>query len=365
MREFRKSAVLYWSLLVTLSVGCFAQTPNYQQNITLTGDWIVSSASSLPDGAIYFTSDKINPYFGNLAALGLTKNSAYYPQVKAWMQWYIAHMNWPSDKWGNNPACTIYDYSVSGTGTTNITETSLNDADSTDSYAASFLSLAWAFWQTGDAGARAYIRTLPYQLDCIGGAITHTQQSNGLTFAKPDYQFELLMDNAEVYKGMIDVAQLFGALNDPNYPNTQAWYNGKAKLVHDGIRDHMWDATNNNYFWYFGAPPTDWSTWYPDSTAQLFPVLHGVISPSDPRATTVYQTFNQKWPNWSTQFADAFPWVAVAGASAIMGDKPLVDHYINLVQNTYVDNGFPWTWYSAEAGWFMRVNNYMLGRRPF
>src|SRR5207248_2459097 len=130
LRTFFKSGVLYSTLLFVAYSDCFAQRPGYHQNISSTGNWI-TTASSLPDGAILFTSDKINPYFSNLAAIGLTKDKKYYPQVKAWMQWYINHLNY-SDKWGLS--CTMYDYGISGTA-----ETSSTDADSTDSYAASFL----------------------------------------------------------------------------------------------------------------------------------------------------------------------------------------------------------------------------------
>ena len=354
MRKFAISIVPYCALLFSLCTCCSAQTPNYRENIRLTGDWLVSSASSLPDGAILFTPDKINPYFSNLAAIGLTKNKSYYLQVKAWMQWYIRHLNRP-DKWGLR--CTIYDYSVSGT-----IETPLNDADSTDSYAATFLSLAWAFWQTDDDDARAYIKTLSHQLNCIGSVLTKTQQSNGLTWAKPDYQIQFLMDNAEVYKGMRDAARLFDALQKAKVSD---WYSAHAENVANGIRDNLWDAAHGNYFTCVGAPATDCTKWYPDSTAQLFPVLHGVISPSDLRAKQVYKTFNTKWQNWSIQFADPFPWVAVAGASTLMGDRYRVNQYIHTIQTTYVETGFPYPWYCAEAGWFMRVNNYMLGRRPF
>jgi hypothetical protein len=354
MSKFTKTGLLYGTVLAVLCIGCSAETPNYRKNVALTGNWVVSSASSLPDGAILFTSDKIDPYFSNLAAIGLTKKKTYHPQVIAWMQWYISHLNYP-DKWGL--ACTIYDYGVSGT-----VETSLNDADSTDSYAATFLSLAWAFWQTGDTNARAYIKTLNRQLNCIASVMVHTQQSNGLTWAKPDYQIQFLMDNAEVYKGMRDAARLFGALEN-------AWardrYDAHAVKVSRGIKDNLWDAANGDYLTYVGAPTTDWTKWYPDSTAQLFPVLHNVIAPSDPRAQRVYETFNRKWPNWTTQFADPFPWVAVSGASALMGDADRVNRYINTIGTNYVDTGFPYPWYCAEAGWFMRVNNYMLGRRPF
>ena len=349
MRKFAKTGVLYCTLLVVAHADCFAQRPNYHKDITATGNWI-ANASSLPDGAILFTSGEIKPYFSNLAAIGLTKDEKYYPQVKAWMQWYVNHLN-ESDKWGLS--CTMYDYSVSGTA-----ETSLNDADSTDSYAATFLSLAWAFWQTGDADARKYIQTLSNPLGCIGGVLFQTQQSNGLTWAKPDYQIQFLMDNAEVYKGLTDAAKLFDAMQSTSARN---WYTARAAAVLEGINNNLWDGANGNYLTYVGAPPTDWAIWYPDSTAQLFPVLNGLISPSGPRAQQLYTTFNQKWPNWTNrQFPDAFPWVLVSGASALMGDVTRVNQYIRTIQNDFVDQGFPWTWYSAEAGWFIRVNNYML-----
>jgi len=350
MRKSAKLGTLYCALLAGAYVNCLAQRPNYHENIVATGNWTLSSASSLPDGAILFTADSIKPYFSNLAAIGLTKDKKYHPQVKAWMQWYINHLNRP-DKWGLN--CTMYDYSVSGS-----TETSLNDADSTDSYAATFLSLAWAFWQTGDQGAQAYIKNLSPQLNCIGNVLVQTQQSNGLTWAKPDYQIQFLMDNTEVYKGLRDAASLFDALQN-SY--TRDRYNKHAAAVSDGINDNLWDARNGNYLTYVGAPTTDWGTWYPDSTAQLFPVLNNLISPADPRAQQLYATFNQKWPNWtSRQFPDAFPWVLVSGASALMGDNTRVNQFIDGIQNDFVNQAFPWPWYSAEAGWFIRVNNYML-----
>jgi len=27
-----------------------------------------------------------------------------------------------------------------------------------------------------------------------------------------------------------------------------------------------------------------------------------------------------------------------------------------------VNSGFPWPFYNAEAGWFLRANSYMMGR---
>jgi hypothetical protein len=334
----------------------FGQTPTYQHNVDATERWLVSSSSILPDGAILYTNTRINPYYSNLAALGLVQNPAYYLQVQAWMQWYLSHLNYPADKW--RLACTIYDYDVSGS-----TETSANDADSTDSYAATFLSLAWAYWRTGDPNAQAYIQSLKYELDCIGGVIVQTKQANGLTWAKPSYQIQFLMDNCEVYKGLRDLANLFDqAFHDAN---GTSFYNAHATDVFNGIQSVLWDPAHNDYLTSVGAPPTNWATWYPDSTAQLFPAVFGVLAPNDARARQLYDTFNKKWPNWTQlDFRDAFPWVVVSGAAALRGDFTSVNRYINKIQTTYVAPGFPWPWYCLEAGWFIRVNHYMLGRRP-
>jgi len=341
--------------LLSFSASSWGQTPRYQRNITATANWTTSGASSLPDGAILYTSTEIVPYYSNLAALGLTKTPAHYSQVKAWMEWYINHLNNP-DKWGLY--CTVYDYNVSGT-----TETPTNDADSTDSYAATFVSLAWAYWQTRNADAQAYIRTLRDQLDCIGRVMVQTQQRNGLTWAKPDYQIQYLMDNCEVYKGLSDLAKLFQyAFNDSS---GAAYYNSYAANALSGIQTVLWDCAHNDYFAYAGAPTSNWKTWYPDSTAQLFPVLSGVLAPSSSRAKQLYNRFNSKWPNWtSLKFPDSFPWALVSDAAALMSDSTRVNNYIISIQNKYVNKNFPWPWYCAESGWFIRVNKYMLGKKP-
>jgi hypothetical protein len=50
--------------------------------------------------------------------------------------------------------------------------------------------------------------------------------------------------------------------------------------------------------------------------------------------------------------------VVVSYAAFLTQDKTRVDRYINTIQNRYLlaNPMFPWPWYGAEAGWFMRVN---------
>jgi hypothetical protein len=274
------------------------------------------------------------------------------------MQWYVNHLNWP-DRWGLFG--TIYDYNYS-----NGAETSKNTADSTDSYAATFLSLAWAFFNTGDANAQSYIRTLSSQLDAIGQVIVKTQQPDGLTWAKPDYQIKYMMDNSEVYRGLQDLALLFqNAFND--FSKAQ-YYSSKAQSVLAGINS-MWMngawAVYKDNAGVLHAP--NYATWYPDATSQIFPALQGVISASDPRSQQVYAKFNQSWPGWpSLSFSsqDSFPWVLVGAAAAAMGDESRAGAYLDSIQKRYAANNFPWPWYGLENGWYMRLNAYLMGKRP-
>ena len=346
---------------VNVTVGTSSPPPPssgpYQSNLNATAQWFAANTVA-PDGAILYGSSAINPYYSNLAAIGLTKDPGSYGIVQRWMQWYINHLNWP-DKWGLYGTTYDYDYN-------NGAEISHNNADSTDSYAATFLTLAWAYFSTGDAGAQSYVRTLSYQLDAIGQVIVQTQQSDGLTWAKPDYQIKYLMDNCEAYRGLRDLAQLFqNAFND--FSKAQ-YYNSKADLMLQGINDMWMNGVWAVYKDGIGrlANP-NYSTWYADATSQLFPVMQGVISPDDARSQQVYDQFNSAWPGWpnlSFSSQDPFPWVMIAAAAAAMGDSSRVNTYINTIQTKYAANGFPWPWYCMEAGWYMRLNAYMLGKRP-
>ena len=309
------------------------------------------------DGAILYGSSEINPYYSNLAAIGLTHDPASYGTVQSWMQWYIAHLNWP-DK--NGLYGTTYDYDYA-----NGQETSRNSMDSTDSYAATFLSLAWAYYQTGDSSAQNYVKSIATQLDSIGGVLIKTQQSDGLTWAKPDYQIKYLMDNCEAYRGLRDLAQTFGATGDSG---KAAYYNAAADSMLNGI-EGMWingqwavykDALGN-----LAAP--NMGTWYADATSQVFPVLLGVVPATDSRSIQVYNNLNTAWPGWPTMsynVQDPFPWILVGDAAIIMGDTARATTFMQQIEAKYVNQGFPWTFYCAEAGWFMRLNAYALGARP-
>ncbi len=344
---------------LTITVGTSTAGSSYQNNFSATSYWVSKYVRS--DGAILYTAPwqnpgVINPYYANIAAIGMTKDPNRIPQVVAWMKWYINHLNWP-DKWGLYG--TTYDYNVN-----NGVETPTGNADSTDSYAATFLTLSWNAWKSGNSGAQSYIKSIYYQLDAIGGVLIKTQQSDGLTWAKPDYQIKYLMDNAEAYRGLRDLASVFQyAFGDTNKAN---YYNAAADKMRNGILG-MWMggkwAVYKDALGRLAAP--NMGTWYADASAQVFPVLMGVVPASDYRAQQSYAAFNAAWPGWtnlSFNSQDPFPWCLVVDAAAAMGDNIRVAAYISKIQSKYVNSSFPWPFYNAEAGWFLRANNYMLGK---
>jgi hypothetical protein len=344
---------------VTVNVGGTstpAPTPvksgSYSSDFSSTSNWLATQFA--PSGALLYSTTRINPYYSNLAAIGLVRDPARYVQVENWMRWYIGHLN-HTDKWGLGG--TMYDYNI-----VNGQEVSSGDADSTDSYAATFLSLAYAYFATGNPAAQSYVRSIAGQLDQIAQVLAKTQQSDGLTWAKPNYQIKYLMDNAEVFRGLADVATLFGSIGDTAKQN---YYGGLAAKCQNGV----WSMWLGNYWAVYkdgigrlAAPKM--STWYPDATAQMYPVLYGVLPASDSRSQKAYAYFNQAWPAWpqlSFNGQDPFPWVIVADAAALMGDSGRVGTYANSARAKWVNKGFPWTWYSMEAGWYMRLANYMDG----
>ena len=177
---------------------------------------------------------------------GAAETPTYAPTIENWIRWYLAHLNRPTangappDVW--NLGYTIYNYNVDSQSN----EVSTNMADSTDSYAAMFLSLVWQYYSGGGARAQSFVHGLSASdLNGIAQVMIKTQQPNGLTIAKTDYTIEYLMDNSEVYRGLRDAASLFHfVFNDDAHAQA---YNDAADKVRQGILGVLWDAPNGTF----------------------------------------------------------------------------------------------------------------------
>jgi hypothetical protein len=250
---------------------------------------------------------------------------------------------------------TIYDYRYA-----HGVETSLRTADSVDSYAATFFTLARALYDTGDAPSRAYVRSIRPQLEEMAAMLLRVTQRDGMTIALPSYPVAFLMDNCEVYRGVGDLADLERrAFADPAAARA---YAGQAQRVAAGVAT-LWSAAAASYDNAKQEPhgplaPSRWTVWYPDATAQLFPALQGVIAPSTPRATALWNAFNAEWPRWDDLINGdpaGYPWALVGTTAVVMGDRPRAVAYVRSVERRYASAGFPYPWYDAEAGWYVRT----------
>jgi hypothetical protein len=310
----------------------------------------------LSDGAITDNRKYIEPYFANQAAIALTLIPAQIPYVRSWMRWYIGHLN-AHDVWGLTGTVYVYDVADDATAA------SRNNADSTDAYAATFLSVAYNAWQRGDTVTRSFVRDLIPELDKIAAVEAQTLQPNGLTWAKPSYRVEYLEDNCQVYRGLADYAMLLAAVGDKN---GSARYAREAQTVLDAIQSVLWVPSQNEYAFFVNEKgklvfATAKTAWYA-GVAELFPIIYGVISPSSDRAKSLYGRFNAEFPNWDTlDKPDAFPQANVAYAAVLMNDTSRATRYVQSVTTKYQDRGFPWPWHVGESAWLIPTAKRLNG----
>jgi len=325
---------------------------DYSAIIETEANWIASLQQA--SGAIVMSRDKtyiwngkecykIEPYFANLAVIAMFENptSENIGVVKKWIEWYMNHLNNPDY---NGIYGSVYVYYVDKLDNT---EYSAATYDSTDSYAATFMILLKKYYKiTGDDILLITNRT---KIEQIANVMIATQDVDGLTYAKPDYKVKFLMDNTEVYEGLSSIEYLervvFNDLDKAEY------YKNKKELNFNGIEKYLWSNLDNNYK-KDASSTTNWATFYPDATSQLFPIWTGVISPESLRAKDLYFKFNSHhygWPYLST--SDSFPWALIAYTAAVLNDKDRVDTFLSNVFTKYITTGHKWPWYNMEAGW--------------
>jgi hypothetical protein len=304
------------ALTLAMLAGAPATGAHADEPARADADWILQA--QLPDGAIATHVDHhgISPYLGNFAALGLaeasrvTHDPRYAAAAWRWLEWYQAHLD-PS---GFAPDFTI----VGGQ------EITTHTMDSTDAYAGTFLLAVHAAWRaTGD---RARLAALKRGVAAAVGAIEATQDTDGLTWAKPSWHVKYLMDQSEAYAGLAAAARLAGPLRAPALGRAAA----DAGRLKAGVA-RLWDPTLGAYDWAVhgnGArKATDWRTLYPDALEQSWAVAFGLVPRK--RARELMLRFAAAQPNWdrperTAHFEDGDRpvgyWAPVAWAFAQVGD---------------------------------------------
>jgi hypothetical protein len=322
-------------------------------------------SKQLPSGAILGTKTRISPYFANIGALGLLAANTHVSRAGAlnWMKWYLAHLNAAAL---NVPANSVFDYTydpIAGT------ETPTGDFDSVDSYASTTLNLAYRAYSSGDSALASFVRTNIGTYEAIANLLVYGSPigvriqvgspDSGLTMAKPSYPIAYTMDNTEVYSGLQDFSRLQTLLGRTDQAT---YYNSWAETTKTAIIAKLWNPTNSNWDWaYLNSSNTN--NFYPQATVQLWPIIFGVVTPTDFKATSGWAQFSASYPTWyAGGTPDSYPWVSMARAAQIMGEADHASSYLANVHSRYAPgfttptscgNPVCGNWYDAEAGWFI------------
>ncbi|MDQ3222059.1 MAG: glycoside hydrolase family 76 protein [Gemmatimonadota bacterium] len=281
-------------------------------DVLADADWVLST--QLADGGLAHFPDKVhvNPYFANLAALGLARatemsgNPVYAEAVWDWLDWYAAHMD---------ASGFVTDYNVAP-----VTQalTSTGSMDSTDSYAGTFLHAAHKVWKVTGNGAR--LAALSAGLAGAVTAIEATQEPDGLTWAKPTYKVKYLMDQSEAWAGLQAAYVLAGVIGDTAL-RTRALAGARAMAA--GVAT-LWNAGTGTYDWARFENGThavvNWSVMYPDSTSQVWPVAFGLVR--GPRAKGLVDKFDTLQPLWDQSGYEVVAGWAFAQAGKVAGYLP-------------------------------------------
>lgn len=334
------------------------------------------------DGKPYYN---VSPYSANLAVIGLLQSGApNAPDVAGrWIAWYFAHLSGQSA-----PDGVPYNhfYRADGAGETTCVKPGdpalCHYNDATDSAAATFFSVLWSAHEAHTITGRAEVpfRQNPdlmfntperkQQVEKLATLVLTLQQRDGLCWAKNNYRVKYLEDNSEVFAGLCALANLErDVFNDPQRATL---YHDAAERVCTGILAELYAPKTGLFrvakFENGDCPAPNLDTWYPDTQAQLWPVLFGVLPAHDPSARTVAAAVNEHWnghtrPDWARDPQHVNQGWAEAGhacAAMLMGETNRVRIYYEAVKRYKFKSVAGKPQFAApfsvdDAGWLLRI----------
>lgn len=228
---------------------------------------------------------QIQPYITNILALDMLRKDTGLKDVREYIRWYIAHLNYP-DKY--KLTGTIYDYDIYPDGR----EFSRDTYDSVDGYAGTFLVLLYQYYlKTGD---KSLIDANRQKIFDIAYLLLYLQDSDGLVRAMPNDDSKYLMDNAEAFAGL----KAFNRLAELRNWGQNADYIEAQENIKTAILTKLFNERTATFYW--GADSekvyeSSWDNFYPDALAQLFPLLYGVVDKNSGLSKYIWEEFNKRY----------------------------------------------------------------------
>ncbi len=394
--KLRRSNWLVWLTLVILLIGietalqshaanpCEAQ-PSDQIDMQTLASWINSLQYTDPAlqsfGAIkihyspgfcgYDCYYRVAPYHANLAVVGLLRAPVLgkLEVTENWIQWQLNHVVTSSYIY---PGVVVdHWYRARGDGETTCLDprdSRLCDySDSHGSFAATFLGVAWEYYNAGGSAAFLNVPGNKEIFERIGGVILGLQQEDGLV-SENSSSVKYLMDNSEVYWGLKSMEALEARIF--NDRTASQMYARAAAQVQNGIRYSLYDpdtglyrvAVHDGGYW-----NADLSNWYPGTVSLLWPSLFSVTQGNSKIARTQISALNSTWngavePDWTTYLVDpdGFPWASIGYTALLAGDCGRARAHLRLVKAEKFPSaskkpGFDWPFPVDDAGWLLRT----------
>lgn len=319
------------------------------------------------DGKPYYC---VCAYYANLAVVALlqarTPDCTHVADL--WMQWYFAHLNAQSAPDG--VPCDHF-YRLDGNGETNCVKPGdpllCRHNDATDSAAATFFSVLWAAHQAGLPAKILASRGRKQQVETLAAATLKLQQADGLCWAKADYRVKYLEDNSEVFAGLRDLAKVE---REVFHDSRQASaYQQAAERVRHGIVSELYDQRVKLFhiakFEDGKLPAIDLDKWYPDTQAQLWPLLFDAAKADDPAMLAVIHAINSHWngstkPDWAAhpeQVNEGSLEAADAYAMLLGGETQKVRTFVEAAKQFKFrsPDQFAGPFNVEDAGWLLEI----------
>lgn len=353
----------------------------YESIITIECNWI--RGNQVSNGALLFRKSAqgesdIVPYFSNTAALALLSGRSgldYSENVREYMNWYLQHLNTAETDPVNGDG-SIYNYKISHADQSVISEVSSGRYDSVDSYAASFITLLRGYYErTGDS---EYLISNRNDIQRVMRAMLGTIDLDGLSMTNNESRVKYMMDNAEVNRGLRDALFIMEEVFLVDLPasrqetDAQNDLNEKMKDALSkntgAIENLLWNSKEIRYE--IGIGKNDkvlsfkgWDLFYPDATAQLFPISMGIVDPGTKRAELLYGDFCDEydWENFGPLHDGDTNhyWCFLAYSGALMGDVKRVDQFLHTYQNEVIAlHNDPM--YIGDSGWCVMACDEMI-----
>lgn len=231
-------------------------------------------------------------------------------------------------------------------------------SDSDDSYASTFLTLMvrylrasqnWAWWDAN----KVRIKSVAYH------NLALTAKPSGLTsvFQAPRSQTNsigYLMDNAEGYRGLRDLASLMrerGDTGDATYADLLAT-NAAA-----GMTAKTFNAAGNAF------TPSDAdlkpvASFYPGTTCQIYAQAFGVTELAS-RYDAGWNYLNKVTPGWEDGHCDPYPWAILGTVAAMRGQLALARAQQASIEKKFVASRGLVT--INELGFYQRTKSILAG----